>query len=64
LRRLRAGDIPLGSSDDLADTNALDVPIAIKLFGACEGTVRIVTDGTLVNGSKVTTARLAWAPLP
>jgi len=50
-----AGDIPLGSSDDLADTNALDVPIAIKLFGACEGTVRIVTDGTLVNGSKVTT---------
>jgi len=50
-----AGDIPLGSSDDLADASALDMPITIKLFGATVGTTRIVTDGTLVNGSKVTT---------
>ena len=50
-----AGDIPLGSSDDQADANNLDLPIAIKLFGAVKGTTRIITDGTLVNGSKVTT---------
>jgi hypothetical protein len=50
-----AGDIPLGSSDDLADSAALDVPIAIKLFGAVEGTVRIISDGTLTNLCKVTT---------
>lgn len=50
-----AGDVPLGSSDDMADSAALDEGITIKLFGATVGTTRIITDGTLVNGSKVTT---------
>jgi hypothetical protein len=46
-------DTPLGCSDDLADANNLDVPITIKLFGATEGTTRVVTDGTILNGSRV-----------
>jgi hypothetical protein len=46
-------DTPLGPSDDLADANNLDLPIAIKLLGAVKGTLRVVTDGTIVNGSRV-----------
>jgi len=48
-----AGDTPLGSSDDLADANNLDLPIAIKLFGAVKGMTRVVTDGTVANGARV-----------
>lgn len=47
-----AGDVPLGPSDDsVADVT---VPISINVLGAVQGTVRIVTDGTLANGSYVT----------
>jgi hypothetical protein len=49
-----AGDVPLGSSDDQADATNL-VPITLNLFGAVRGTVRVVTDGTVNNGTKVTT---------
>jgi hypothetical protein len=45
-----AGDDPLGTSDDQADANNLDVPIAIKLCGANKGTNRVVTDGTASDG--------------
>lgn len=48
-----AGDTPLGSSDDLADSANLDLPIAIKLFGAVKGTTRVITDGTVANGNRV-----------
>jgi hypothetical protein len=48
-----AGDTPLGSSDDQADANNLDVPIAIKLFGAMKGMTRVITDGTVANGNRV-----------
>lgn len=48
-----AGDTPLGVSEDLADANNLDLPIAIKLFGAVKGTVRVTTDGTVNNGDHV-----------
>jgi|GEM_PF-1830554 len=48
-----AGDTPLGPSDDQADANNLDVPIAIKLLGAIKGTVRVVTDGTVATGNRV-----------
>ena len=48
-----AGDTPLGSSDDLADANNLDLPITIKLFGSIHGTTRVVTDGTVANGNYV-----------
>ena len=48
-----AGDTPLGSSDDLAEANNLDVPITVKLFGAVHGTVRVTTDGTVANGNRV-----------
>jgi hypothetical protein len=48
-----AGDTPLGSSDDLADANNLDLPIAIKLFGAVKGTTLVITDGTVANGNRV-----------
>lgn len=51
-----AGDIPLGVADDLIDVNNLDIPIAVKLLGAVRGTVRVVSDGTLTDGCKVTTA--------
>ena len=51
-----AGVIPLGPSDDAIDPNDLSMPIAIKILGAVRGTVRVVTDGTAVNGSKLTTA--------
>ena len=43
-----AGDTPLGASDDQAEVG---MPIAINLFGAVRGTVRVVTDGTATNGS-------------
>src|SRR5690348_13823183 len=46
-----AGDTPLGSSDDQADSTT--TPIAINLFGAVRGTVRVVTDGTISNGNRV-----------
>ncbi len=46
-------DVPLGPSDDSPDPNNLDVPIAINLLGAVRGTVRVVSDGTLVNGAHV-----------
>ena len=44
---------PLGPSDDLADTNALDVQIGIKLLGAYKGTTRMISDGTVTNGKRV-----------
>lgn len=59
-----SADVPLGPSDDQADTTNL-VPIAINLLGAIRGTVRVTTDGTITNGSKVgmsgTTAGYAGA---
>lgn len=54
-------DTPLGSSDDLADANNLDVPITINLFGACKGTKRVVTDGTIVSGNYVKCGALGRA---
>ena len=48
-----AGDTPLGPSDDMvADVT---VPISINLLGAGSDTVRVITDGTVLNGSYVTT---------
>lgn len=44
---------PLGPSDDLADTNALDVPIPVKLLGAFTGTTRAVSDGTVTNNTRI-----------
>ncbi len=44
---------PLGPSDDLADSAALDLAIAIKLLGATVGTTRMVSDGTVTNGKRV-----------
>src|SRR5688572_11030787 len=38
-----AGEIPLGCSDDQADSTT--TPISINLFGAKPGTVRVITDG-------------------
>ena len=46
-----AGDIPLGQSDDVGSDSG--VPIAINLFGLGKGTLRVVTDGTVNNGSHV-----------
>lgn len=48
-----ATDYPLGSSDDQADANFLTQGITINLFGACPGTKRVISDGTIVNGSWV-----------
>jgi hypothetical protein len=48
-------NIPLGSSDDSVDSNNLDIPITINLFGAVKGTVRLTSDGTVTNGCKLTT---------
>ena len=49
-----AGDTPLGPSDDsVAD---ITVPISINLLGACPGTLRVVTDGTVTNGAWVKAA--------
>jgi hypothetical protein len=44
---------PLGVSDDLADANNLDVPIAIKLLGAVRGTHLTVSDGSVTNGKRI-----------
>ena len=44
---------PLGVSDDQPLTNYLDEGIAIKLFGATVGTTRMISDGTVTNGSRV-----------
>lgn len=46
-----AGDTPLGSSDDQADSTT--TPISVNLFGAVRGTVRVTTDGTIANGDRV-----------
>ena len=52
--RLAAGvNEPLGFSDDLADANALDLQIAIKLISAFTGTTRGISDGTVTNGVRV-----------
>ena len=48
-----AGDDPLGSSEDMVTDTT--IPIAINIFGAKPGTVRVVTDGTIANGNFVTT---------
>jgi hypothetical protein len=48
---------PLGLSDDLADTNALDVPIAIKLLGGCVGTTRAISDGSVTNNTRICVAK-------
>lgn len=45
-----AGDVPLGQSDDQADSG---VPIALSLFGVAPGTLRVVSDGTIANGDHV-----------
>ncbi len=47
---------PLGPSDDLADANALDVAISLKLLGAFVGTTRAVSDGTVTNGARICVA--------
>lgn len=44
---------PLGPSEDQADSNNLDIPIAVKLLGAVKGTVRMTSDGTCINGGRV-----------
>ena len=46
-----AGEVPLGSSDDVADDTA--IPIAVNLFGVRPGTVRITAGGTVANGDHV-----------
>ncbi len=51
-----AGDSPIGQSDDQGDSNNTDVPVSINLFGACRGTLRVVTDGTIANGNYVKAA--------
>jgi hypothetical protein len=48
---------PLGPSDDLADTNALDIPITIKLLDAFVGTARAVSDGTVTNNTRICVAK-------
>jgi len=48
-----AADYPLGSSDDQADLAWISQGIAIKLFGAIRGTTRVISDGTIVDGSWV-----------
>jgi len=45
------GEVPLGSSDDVADSTT--TPIAINLFGVKPGTVRITAGGTITNGDHV-----------
>jgi hypothetical protein len=47
---------PLGHSDDLADANALDLAIAIKLLGCVKGTQRAVSDGTVTNNTRICVA--------
>lgn len=43
-------DVSIGVSNDQADVG---VPIAIQLFGAKPGLLRVVTDGTIANGNYV-----------
>lgn len=45
-----ASGTPLGSSDDQAEAG---LAIAIKLFGACKGTVRVRSDGTCTDNNYV-----------
>jgi hypothetical protein len=52
-----AGDTPLGPSEDVPEPTSTGattgLPIAIMLLGAVQGTVRVVTDGTVVNNQFV-----------
>lgn len=41
-------DVAIGVSYDQADITNLE-PITIRLFGACPGTMRVQTDGTIAN---------------
>ena len=50
-----AGDTPLGTNQDVYDTNNTDVPNNIAIFGAAPGTQKVVTDGSITNGAVVTT---------
>lgn len=45
------GDTPIGSSDDQVDD--VTVPLAINVFGAVKGTVRVISDGTVADGNYV-----------
>lgn len=45
------GDTPIGSSDDQVDD--ITVPIALNVFGAVRGTVRVISDGTVADGNYV-----------
>ena len=45
------GETPIGSSDDQVDD--ITVPLAINVFGAVRGTVKVVTDGTVADGNYV-----------
>lgn len=52
--RIAAGvNEPLGVSEDQADANNLDLPIAIKLLNASKGTQRAISDGTVTNGTRI-----------
>ncbi|NOS70061.1 MAG: hypothetical protein HOP33_09030 [Verrucomicrobia bacterium] len=56
------GETPIGSSDDQVDD--ITVPLAINVFGAIRGTVKVVTDGTVADGNYVkcgTTGRVTAA---
>ncbi len=48
---------PFGPSDDLADANALDIPIAIKLLGAFHGTTRAISDGSVTNNTRIAVSK-------
>lgn len=48
-----AGEDAIGSSDDQADAG---IPLAVWLFGACEGTKRVITDGTISDRDFVKSA--------
>ena len=45
------GETPIGSSDDQAVD--IPIPLAINVFGAVRGTVKVVTDGTVADGNYV-----------
>lgn len=45
------GDTPIGSSDDQVDD--ITVQLAINVFGAVRGTVRVISDGTVADGNYV-----------
>jgi hypothetical protein len=46
-------DYPLGVSEDMAETANISQGIAIALFGVVTGTLRVISDGTIVDGSWV-----------